>query len=106
MSGVGAFAPLSVSSKFAICGLPLRMDTYRYCTFGCLYCFANNREIMKFDKRLQTADVGWLENKLRKVFVEGAVNNEDFLEVLLSKRITLHAGGMSDPSSRARSRCV
>ena len=36
------FQPLNVSSKFAICGLPIRVDTYKNCSFGCSYYFANN----------------------------------------------------------------
>ena len=31
------FTPLNVSSKFAICGLPLRVDTYKTCSFNCKY---------------------------------------------------------------------
>lgn len=45
------FNPLNVSSKFAICGLPLRADTYKTCSFGCKYCFANCRVIMEFEKK-------------------------------------------------------
>lgn len=90
------FNPLSVSSKFAICGLPLRMDTYKYCTFGCKYCFANNRKIMEFDKHIQIGNISWLEKKLEKVHSHGAKMN-DFLETLIEKNITFHCGGMSDP---------
>jgi hypothetical protein len=28
------FDALDVSSKFAICGLPIRVDTYKTCSFG------------------------------------------------------------------------
>ena len=44
------FEGLNVSSKFAICGLPIRVDTYKTCSFGCKYCFSNNRKIMEFEK--------------------------------------------------------
>lgn len=91
------FIPLNVSSKFAICGLPLRLDTYKYCTFGCKYCFANNREIMSFDKTLQKADFEWLCRKFDKVFRRKNIDFNNFLEVLLANDITLHCGGMSDP---------
>ena len=46
------FTPINVSSKFAICGIPLRVDTYKSCSFGCKYCFANHRKIMEFEKNL------------------------------------------------------
>ena len=47
------FEGLNVSSKFAICGLPIRLDTYKTCSFNCQYCFSNNRKIMEFKKDLQ-----------------------------------------------------
>jgi sulfatase maturation enzyme AslB (radical SAM superfamily) len=45
------FNPLNVSSKFAICGLPIRVDTYKTCSFNCKYCFSNHRKIMEFEKK-------------------------------------------------------
>ena len=41
------FNALTVSSKIGACGLPLRMDSYRTCAFGCNYCFSNNRVLRK-----------------------------------------------------------
>lgn len=90
------FAPLAVSSKFAICGLPIRMDTYKYCTFGCKYCFSNNRKIMEFEKEIQVGDAEWLERKLAKV-ERGDFKSTDFLEILILRGITFHCGGMADP---------
>lgn len=90
------FKPLSVSSKFAICGLPIRMDTYKYCTFGCKYCFANNRKIMEFEKNIQIGDSKWLKRKLEEVD-SGNYNSTDFLATLIEKGITFHCGGMADP---------
>jgi len=91
------FIPLNVSSKFAICGMPIRMDTYKNCSFGCKYCFANYRKVMEFDKELRVADTGWLERKLAKVFTKKSVSESNFLEVLMRQDITFHCGGMSDP---------
>ena len=91
------FTPLNVSSKFAICGVPLRVDTYKTCSFGCKYCFANCRKVMEFEKTLQVANLGWLERKLDKVYNKGIYNKESFLDVLLKEEITWHCGGMSDP---------
>lgn len=91
------FNPLNVSSKFAICGLPLRVDTYKTCSFQCKYCFSNHRKIMEFEKELQIANLKWLENKLNKVYVKKNINKKDFLEMLLEQKITWHCGGMSDP---------
>lgn len=91
------FNPLSVSSKFAICGIPLRVDTYKTCSFGCKYCFSNCRKIMEFEKNLQVGNLAWLERKLKKVYDKNNINDNDFIETLLNERITWHCGGMSDP---------
>lgn len=91
------FNPISVSSKFAICGIPLRVDTYKTCSFGCKYCFSNCRVIMEFEKNLQIANLQWLEKKMDKTYNKGVYNPETFLDVLLKDRITWHCGGMSDP---------
>lgn len=91
------FNAINVSSKFAICGLPIRIDSYKTCSFGCKYCFAENREIMKFDKHIQVGNVKQVENKLQKIFDKKEVDNNNFLDVLISEGITWHWGGMSDP---------
>ena len=51
MSSIKKFNGLNVSSKFAICGLPIRIDSYKTCSFGCKYCFAENRKIMQYGKK-------------------------------------------------------
>lgn len=91
------FNPLNVSSKFAICGLPIRIDTYKGCGFGCKYCFANYRVVCEFDKTLQIADLNQVKRKLTQIFDKGKVDNTNFLDVLIKSRITWHCGGMSDP---------
>lgn len=91
------FIPLNVSSKFAICGVPLRVDTYKTCSFGCKYCFANYRKIMEFEKELQIGNINWLRKKLDKVYNKNIYNPETFLDMLLKEKITWHCGGMSDP---------
>ena len=91
------FNSLNVSSKFAICGLPIRVDTYKNCTFGCEYCFANCRKIMEFGKEFQIGNIKQIERLLHKIFDLKEVNKENLLEVLISQKITWHCGGMSDP---------
>lgn len=91
------FIPLNVSSKFAICGVPLRVDTYKTCSFGCKYCFANYRKIMEFEKELQIGNIDWLKKKLDKVYNKNIYNPETFLDMLIKEKITWHCGGMSDP---------
>lgn len=91
------FNPLNVSSKFAICGLPLRVDTYKTCSFNCVYCFSNNRKIMEFEKNLQIGNIDYVKKKLDKIFNKNIVGEDNFLDNLIKDRITWHAGGMSDP---------
>jgi DNA repair photolyase len=91
------FNPLNVSSKFAICGLPIRLDSYKNCSFNCKYCFSNYRKVMEFDKELQIGNVKSVEKKLKDIFVLGKVKEGDFLDVAIKDKITLHCGGMSDP---------
>ena len=91
------FNPLNVSSKFAICGLPLRVDTYKTCSFGCKYCFANYRKIMEFKKELQIANISLLEKTLHRVLIDKKIRENNFLDTLISNDITWHCGGMSDP---------
>lgn len=90
------FEPLNVSSKFAICGLPIRVDTYKTCSFGCKYCFSNNRKIMEFKKEIQLGNVESVHRRLERIKQKGA-NPKSFLDVLIENEYTWHAGGMSDP---------
>lgn len=88
------FNPIKVSSKFPICALPLRLDSYNDCEFNCTYCFSNNRSIGV--RTLSSPDFNWLQNKFVKVYDEGDVDGRSFVEVLLKNRITLHGGCQSD----------
>ena len=90
------FGGLAVSSKFAICGLPVRVDSYKTCSFGCKYCFANGRKIMEFKKNLQVADVPAIERRCERIAHRGGQEG-NFLDRLLEMGITWHFGGMSDP---------
>ena len=91
------FTPINVSSKFAICGLPIRLDSYKTCLFQCKYCFSNFRKVMEFDKHLQVGNVNYVQHKLENVFDKGKVGTGNFLDTLISQRYTWHCGGMSDP---------
>lgn len=91
------FEALNVSSKFALCGLPIRVDTYKSCAFGCTYCFSNNRKICEFEKQLQIANLQSVERRLDRIFVKKKYDNTNFLDNLIAQNITWHCGGMSDP---------
>ena len=97
MEKIKRFGALAVSSKFAICGLPIRVDTYKTCSFGCKYCFSNCRRIMQFEKTLAVANLPGVERRLQRVLVEKDFKESCFLDVLISQDYTWHMGGMSDP---------
>lgn len=91
------FEGLNVSSKFAICGLPLRVDSYKTCSFGCRYCFANGRKIMEFEKNLLIANTDSIERRLQRIFKDKDYDPHNFLDALIANGVTWHCGGMSDP---------
>lgn len=91
------FDALNVSSKFAICWLPIRVDTYKTCSFWCRYCFANCRKIMEFKKDIQIWDMDKVEKRLDRIFNKWQIDEANFLDNLISKWITWHCGWMSDP---------
>lgn len=91
------FEGLNVSSKYGICGLPIRVDSYKTCSFGCRYCFANGRKVMEFEKTLLVANTAAIERRLDRIFTKGDVQPDNFLDRLIQDRITWHFGGMSDP---------
>lgn len=93
---VKKFNPLVVSSHFFTCGLPLNLDSYRYCPFNCKYCFMKNRVVGKGDYE-KVPNLHWLGYKFKKVYDKKDINPTDFIEVLLKNRIDLHCGTKSEP---------
>lgn len=91
---MNTFEGLNVSSKFAICGLPIRLDSYKTCDMGCKYCFANARKIMEFRKELMIANVGSIERRLNRLKKS---EPKSFLDKMITSGVTWHCGGMSDP---------
>jgi len=106
-------SPLSVTSQYYFCPMPLRLDTYSGCTNNCLYCFANN-SVQKFSNNLDNLKLATLHDNdfvkptklayVKKYFdiaFEGAPNNMKNQEACaieaLKRRIPIHFGGMSDP---------
>lgn len=97
MERIKRFNIIGASSKIGICGMPLRADTYKTCSFACKYCFSNNRKIMGNNSGFMVGDIKQLERLFEKVFSKKIIDNNSLLEVLLSNRYPPHCGGMSDP---------
>ena len=95
--------PLTITSQFAFCGLPLRLDSYAGCAFRCSFCFARYRGGNNSDNSVRPAN----PQLLGRVF-ERALNSEPtkqgVIAQFLRRRVPIHFGGMSDPFQPAEAR--
>jgi DNA repair photolyase len=100
--GARAFTvPLTLTSQFAFCGLPLRLDTYGGCAFQCKFCFARYRGGATAGEVVRPADPASLE----RVFARALKRHQPgILAQFLRRRVPLHFGGMSDPFQPAERR--
>ena len=100
-------SPLICTGQYKFCGNPLRIDLYKGCDFGCTYCFANTRTEGRGDEVSLKYAGGWDSTSkkiLRKIFF-GAFdsvrpvlnNNKGIVREMVSKKVPMHCGGMSDP---------
>lgn len=92
------FDPLEPTSKFPICGMPIRLDAYKTCSFGCEYCFSNGRKIGGGEiTSFQVGNHTSVKNRLKKIFDDKLIESFIFLDYLIANNYTWHCGGMSDP---------
>ena len=93
----------SVTTQFKVCPVPFHFDTYRGCTYGCLFCFA--RDFIQFSRRnsenkSQSYLVGndpvklerWIERTLQKDYDYNRAE-----EVAFKERIPVKIGATADP---------
>ena len=94
----------SVTSQYKVCPVPYHMDTYRGCTYGCLFCFA--RDFFQFARRNTDHPVQtYIEGNDPKAFgrwVERTMAGEenDYAhaeEVAFRERMPVKIGASSDP---------
>lgn len=93
--------PLTVTSQFPFCGLPLRLDSYIGCQFQCGFCYARNR--IESHSGIAPAAPGYLKRTFRRAFSEGPARPGLAAE-FLRKGVPIHFGGMSDPFQELESR--
>lgn len=74
-------------TQVILCNLPVRFDTYKGCSHGCKYCFAQKKQNISKIQRDETVEA------LRS-FVEGKRGRET---AWCDWNIPIHWGGMSDP---------
>ena len=96
----------SVTSQFCVCPIPFHFDTYRGCSYGCLFCFA--RDFIEFSRRNQDADKrkqSYLEGNspeglqkwIDKVLQSDSYDYTKAEEVAFKERIPVKIGATADP---------
>lgn len=95
--------PLSITSQFGFCGLPLRLDSYAGCAFQCTFCFARFRGGLYLTDNVRPADGASLGRLFKRAF-EPRSSHNGFVRQFLRHRVPVHFGGMSDPFQPAELR--
>jgi DNA repair photolyase len=94
--------PLSLTSQFFFCGLPLRLDSYRGCAFQCSFCYARYRGGNSADPNIVPPDPDTLRRTFERTFLSDQVAGT--IGQFLRHRVPIHFGGMSDPFQPAERR--
>ncbi len=88
-------SPLGLTSQFRFCGNPFRLDFYKFCSFGCKYCFARHIGGQDdFDYSYARFDI--IDNLFKKAF-ETSDETKNYIVELLRHKVPIHIGGLSDP---------
>jgi DNA repair photolyase len=95
--------PFALTSQFCFCALPLRLDTYRGCSFRCTYCFARYRGGNSPDSTVYAADPRSVETTFRRALTQGKTKST-VVGQFIRRRVPVHFGGMSDPLQPAELR--
>lgn len=95
--------PFGMTSQFSFCGLPLRLDTYRGCSFRCTYCFARYRGGNSGGDVIVPADPGFIHRSFERALDLGETK-VGVIGQFLRRRVPIHLGGMSDPFQPAENR--
>lgn len=100
-----SFWPPSVTSQFRVCPIPFHFDTYRGCSYGCLFCFA--RDFIEFSRRnraegerTQSFLEGNDANGLRRWIGRVKAKDYDYTKaatVAFKERIPVKIGATADP---------
>lgn len=99
------------TTQYKFCPIPFKIDTYRGCKYGCLFCFA--RDLTEFNRRPRGKNTNKPEHELKQSWIEGndpvkfrrwieKVNTKEYnynkpWEVAFKERIPIKIGSMSDP---------
>jgi len=95
--------PFGITSQFAFCGLPLRLDTYRGCAFNCCFCFARYRGGNNGGTSVLPASAAAICTTIQRALSRGS-GGQGVIAQFLRRRVPIHMGGMSDPFQPAEKR--
>jgi DNA repair photolyase len=87
---------IGITSQAAFCSVPLRLDAYSDCQFACSFCFAKARGGKRSSKSNTVTNDVALRSRLQRV---ARGEKQSAVDDMLSRRIPLQFGGMTDPFS-------
>lgn len=95
----------SITTQFRVCPVPFHFDTYRGCTYGCLFCFA--RDFIEFTRRKKSGaecKQSYLEGNspsgLERWVAKTMSSDYDYTkaaQVAFKERIPVKIGATADP---------
>lgn len=82
-----------ISAEVLDCSVPLTLDTYSNCSYGCLYCFSQYyRDISDNHNYFNKSKVSWVNiEKLKAIFLGGGE-----FSYFTKNRMVVQYGGLSD----------
>ncbi|UWR17813.1 SPL family radical SAM protein [Sulfitobacter pontiacus] len=92
---------MAPTSQMHFCSVPLRLDSYSNCQFGCQYCFSKARGGAFGLNAATTIDNAKLRKRLHRA-KEG--NPRGATEDFIQRRIPVQFGGMNDPFGPSESK--
>lgn len=96
MAIIGDYGSPRWSGEIADCTLPMTLDTYSNCSFGCVYCFSQyQRGIGKAAEQYKNKEVKAVNvDRIKRIFTGGEEHNQ-FYQWVKDKR-PIQYGGLSD----------
>lgn len=86
-----------ITYEFPDCSMPMAFDTYNNCSFGCMYCFAQNqRGIGRKKKEYLHKEVKDVSvERIKRMFIDPDKHGRDFAPYIKARKV-MQWGSMSD----------